>query len=43
MDHNAGISDEQDIERYMKRDLTKRSTSNASPPYKIIRDELVGR
>jgi len=39
MDHNQGLTDEQDIARYMKRDLKK----HKSLPYKIIRDEVVGR
>ncbi len=40
MDHNLGLSDAQDVAEYLKRDATKRSTSL---PYKIVRDEIVGR
>jgi len=40
MDHNVGLTDEQDISEYVKRDVAKRSTTL---PYKIVRDEIVGR
>jgi hypothetical protein len=40
MDHNLGLSDAQDVAEYLKRDATKRATSL---PYKIVRDEIVGR
>ena len=40
MDHNVGLTDEQDIAEYLKRDVGKRSTT---VPYKIVRDEIVGR
>ncbi len=40
MDHNLGLSDAQDVAEYLKRDATKRTTSL---PYKIVRDEIVGR
>ena len=43
MDHNLGLTDEQDIEQYTKRDLTKHSSKTGDAPYKIIRDEVVGR
>ena len=39
MDHNQGLTDEQDIARYLKRDAKK----HKSIPYEIIRDEVVGR
>ena len=42
MDHNVGLTDEQDIAQYMKRDLTKRSKTD-DLPYAIARDETVGR
>ena len=40
MDHNVGLTDQQDIAEYLKRDVAKRSTTI---PYKIVRDEIVGR
>ena len=40
MDHNVGLTDDQDVAEYVKRDVAKRSTD---PPYKIVRDEIVGR
>lgn len=43
MDHNLGLTDEQDIEKYTKRDLTTRSSKLGSIPYEIIRNEVVGR
>ena len=44
MDHNVGLSDDQDVAEYLKRDVTKRaSPSAASLPYKIVRDEVFGR
>ena len=50
MDHNVGLTDEQDIAEYLKRDVAKRSTTIPSKtsttttiPYKIVRDEIVGR
>ncbi len=41
MEHNPGLSDEDDVKSYLQRDLTKKNKTN--PPYKIIRDETVGR
>ena len=43
MDHNLGLTNEQDIEKYTKRDLTKRSSKPGSIPYEIVRNEVVGR
>ena len=43
MDHNLGLTDEQDIEKYIKLDLTKRSPKTGSIPYEIVRNEVVGR
>ena len=44
MDHNLELTDEQDIKKYTKRDLTKRSVPKlGSIPYEIIRNEVVGR
>ena len=42
MDHNIGLTDEQDIAKYLERDGAKR-TGDKKPPYEIIRDETVGR
>jgi hypothetical protein len=41
MEHNSGLTEEQDVDQYIKRDLL--ISSKKSPPYKIIRDEIVGR
>ena len=43
MDHNIGLTDEQDIKKYIKLDLTKRSSKSGSIPYEIVRNEIVGR
>ena len=43
MDHNLGLTDEQDIKKYIERDLTKRTSKVDSVPYQIVRDEVVGR
>merc|ERR1719422_2743662 len=43
MDHNLGLTDEQDIKKYIKLDLTKRSSKSGSIPYEIVRNEVVGR
>ena len=43
MDHNLGLTDEQDIKKYIKLDLTKRSSKYGSIPYEIVRNEVVGR
>ena len=43
MDHNLGLTDEQDIKKYIERDLTKRTSKVDSIPYQIVRDEVVGR
>ena len=43
MDHNLGLTDEQDIKKYIERDLTKRASKVDSSPYQIVRDEVVGR
>lgn len=39
MEHNPGLTEEQDVSHYIERDLLK----HKEPPYKIIRDEIVGR
>ena len=39
MEHNPGLTEEQDVSYYIKRDLLKHKET----PYKIIRDEIVGR
>lgn len=41
MEHNVGLTEDQDASQYLKRDLVKRK--DQKPPYKIIRDEIVGR
>jgi hypothetical protein len=42
MDHNVGLTDDQDVAEYLKRDAAQLSTSRVTP-YKIVRDEIVGR
>jgi len=39
MDRNQGLTDEQDVARYLRRDVKK----HKSLPYEIKRDEVVGR
>ena len=41
MEHNPGLTEEQDVSHYVQRDLLKHK--KATPPYEIIRDEIVGR
>ena len=40
MEHNPGLTEEQDVSHYVQRDLLKHKEA---APYKIIRDEVVGR
>ena len=42
MDHNQGLTDDKDIARYIKRDVSDLK-SKAGLPYEIRRDEVVGR
>ena len=39
MEHNPGLTEDQDVQNYMKRDLIGKSKQL----FKIIRDEKVGR
>ena len=39
MEHNPGLTDDQDVSLYIKRNLVKQK----EPAIKIIRDEEVGR
>lgn len=43
MDHNKGLGDADDVALYLKRDELKRKKEKAAAPYKIVRDEVVGR
>ena len=44
MDHNAGLTDAEDIALYLKRDeFIAVRKKDKTLPYEIIRDEVVGR
>lgn len=42
MDHNEGLTDDQDVAKYILRDVAKRAKGETTP-YKISRNEIVGR
>ena len=42
MDHNSGLTEAEDVDLYLKRDMHNKGKAG-SKPYSIIRDETVGR